>query len=167
MTQRKSQRSIIYRDGDLLVRPTGESPRNFEGVFFAVLQGNSPDSVVESVRTLDQLRLLEVVHSSSLSPEWLDALQVPISERTPAVSKAANRPSRCRPSRERGVSKTYPHDWRDELSSELGKLWGDPIVSVVALPLLTLPTLLLLAVSGYQWLSEVIHDRHNRKCNQV
>lgn len=74
--------SIVYRDGGKLVRATGESPQQFKGVLFVTLEGDTPNTVGEHLRTLDQLRGLQIV-DEPLTVEWVKALGLPEVEPIP------------------------------------------------------------------------------------
>ena len=67
----------VYRDGSKLVRLTGESPPQFEGVLFVVYEGDSPETVGEALRSPNQLQGLDEVDTTTLSNEWLEALGLP------------------------------------------------------------------------------------------
>lgn len=73
----------VYRDGSKLLRCTGESPRQFNGILFVTLEGETPESVGESVRTMEQLRGLQDVEISTLSVQWKKALGLPEVEPSP------------------------------------------------------------------------------------
>ena len=73
----------IYRDGSKLLRCTGESPPQFNGVLFITLEGETPDAVTESVRTVEQLRGLQGVEASTLSVQWKKALGLPEAKPSP------------------------------------------------------------------------------------
>lgn len=67
----------VFRDGSELIRVTGESPQQFNGVLFAVYAGDFPETVVEALRTAEQLRDLEEVDVATLSAPWQKALRIP------------------------------------------------------------------------------------------
>lgn len=67
----------VYRSGSKLIRPTGESPRQFEGILLAVYQGDTPETVEESVIPVEQLRGLQEVEVSTLGTQWRKALRLP------------------------------------------------------------------------------------------
>lgn len=81
----------LYRDGSKLVYCTGESPPQFPGVLYITLEGETPDTVEEAVRTVAQLRGLQGVEVSTLSVQWKKALGLP--EVEPSPKRQDTRPS--------------------------------------------------------------------------
>jgi hypothetical protein len=82
----------VFRDGSKLIHVTGESPRQFSGILFVVYEGDTPESVVESAKTVDQLRGLPRVDKSTLSVPWKKALKLP--EERPTPNRSNTRSSR-------------------------------------------------------------------------
>lgn len=76
----------VFRDGSKLVHVTSESPRQFGGVVFLVYEGETPETVGESLRTVAQLKGLQRVEVSTLSVQWKNALQLP--EDSPSKSES-------------------------------------------------------------------------------
>lgn len=72
-----AKQSRVFRDGSKLVHVTGESPRQFNGLIFVVHEGETPESVGESLRSVDQLKGLQEVDVSTLSVSWKNALKLP------------------------------------------------------------------------------------------
>jgi len=77
MTEIKSK---VFRDGSKFIRPTGESVRQFEGIIIAVYEGESPETVLESVRSVSELRGLPEVDLATLSVPWRVALGLPTAD---------------------------------------------------------------------------------------
>jgi hypothetical protein len=80
--------SKVFRDGGKFLSPTGESPQQFQDLLFVVYEGKSPESVVESLRTIESLRGLIEVDPATMSVQWRVALGLPKS----TVSKAESKP---------------------------------------------------------------------------
>ena len=90
----------VFKDGDKYVRPTGESPRQFEGILFAVYEGKSPETVEEALRSLVELERMETVDPSGLSDSWQQALKLDLSSDSDTHHQGmtdGNRPNTRRP----------------------------------------------------------------------
>lgn len=72
-----TKQSEVFRDGSKLVHVTGESPRQFNGLIFHVYEGETPETVGESLRSVAQLKGLQRVEVSTLSVQWKNALSLP------------------------------------------------------------------------------------------
>jgi len=103
----------VYKDGNKLVRPTGELVPQFEGVIIAVYEGDSPKTVSESLRAVHELEGLPEVDLATLSVPWRVALGLPqgVAQSKCATSPASgsvigNRSRGSSPSRRSGAGRT-------------------------------------------------------------
>lgn len=60
----------LFKEGTKFVYVTYESPQQFSGMLYVCLEGTSPETVVESVRTVSDLQSLKSLPLSVLDSEW-------------------------------------------------------------------------------------------------
>jgi hypothetical protein len=81
----------VYRDGGKLIHCTNDSPRQFNGTLFVCYEGDSPETVVESLHAINQFRDLEEVDASTLSACWRSALHLGEDSSSKNESKGSKR----------------------------------------------------------------------------
>ena len=143
---------MIFRSGNTLIYDTGQSPKGFKGVVAVCKEGTEPGNVKEAVHPVDNLKKMETVESTTLTPEWRAAFGLPEpkppkKERpTPAKRKPGSARNRKPPRRRETVvveEQCSYATWRRDYKRTMQDLFPDMAVGVVILPITLVPMVML------------------------
>ena len=87
----------LFKEGTKFVYVTYESPQQFSGMLYVCLEGTSPETVVESVRTVSDLKSLDRLPLNSISSEWLKRFGVSEGSKPDDVGNLGNTASSKEP----------------------------------------------------------------------
>ena len=122
-------------DGKLLVR-SKKCPKGLKGVIAICMAGFTPDNLIEVGIGLNQLKRMERVDPNTLSDEWRAYLGI--------WEEATEKESTKQPG------------WREEFKDYMGKVWSDPVISLVCFPVTIPLSAFLCLIWGICWICEKI-----------
>lgn len=132
----------VFRDDDgkLLVH-TRKCPKGLKGVITICMAGMTPDNLIEVAIGVNKLKKLERVDPHTLSEEWRAYLGIEEEEVTEEVTEEVK------------------PDWRQEFKEHMGKVWVDPVISLVCFPVTIPLSAFLCLIAGVCWICEKIEER--------
>ena len=152
----------IYRDGDKLVKDTGQAPPQFRGVLSIVYAGCSPETVEESVYPSDELRALPEANIATLSQEWKEAFGLPIVESKSTTGSQSPLPAERRATGEEEVVPSPLDDDDDDLTEyyePLHSVWSSWLFFFSPVVVIWLPyAIMVTALYGFVALFDYLYD---------
>jgi len=125
---------MIFRDNNKLILQTKRSPKGFKGVVYICLEGINPNSVNETIYSVEQLKKFKTVDENELDAEWRSAFRLK-AKPPPTIDDGGGNDDD-----DDDVSEGA---WKQDYYDSIKGLWGDPFMGLILLPIIILPILCL------------------------